>query len=363
MARPHDGAPEAVSTAAPEAARVPGTATLDERPVAGASPREPAAPPGPRLLDRVREAIRLRHLSRRTEKSYVGWVRRFVRYHGMRHPRELGAEEIRQFLTHLAVEGRVGASTQNQALSAVFFLYKSVLDLDVGWVDGIVRAKRPVRVPTVLTPGEARAVLARMTGTPRIVADLMYGAGLRLSETLELRIKDVDFAGNELVVRSGKGAKDRRTVLPASVQGGLAEHLTRVRDQHDRDIARGWGWVALPDALGRKYPGAGREWSWQWVFPATRAYRHEETGQVRRHHLHQTVVQRAVRDAAQAAGVAKRVTCHTLRHSFATHLLHAGYDIRTVQELLGHRDVSTTMIYTHVLNRGGLGVQSPLDRL
>jgi len=314
-------------------------------------------------MDRFREAIAVRRLSPRTEESYAGWIRRFVAFHRGRHPREMAAPEIGAFLGDLAVRGKVSASTQSQALSAILFLYKNVLETDPGWIDGLVRIKHPTRIPVVLTPGEVKIVLQRMTGTPRLVASLLYGSGLRLLEALQLRIKDVDFAGNELTVRRGKGAKDRRTTFPTATQGDLAEHLTRVREQHDADVSAGAGWVELPGALHRKYPNAGREWSWQWVFPASRSYRHAETGQRRRHHYHETPVQRAVKAAARAARLSKRVTPHTFRHSFATHLLQAGYDIRTVQELLGHRDVSTTMVYTHVLNRGGLGVQSPLDRL
>jgi integron integrase len=314
-------------------------------------------------MDRFRETIAMRRLSRRTEKSYAAWIRRFVRFHRGRHPREMAAREIGAFLGHLATEGSVSASTLSQALSALLFLYKSVLGMDPGWVEDLPRPKRPTRVPVVLTPGEVRSVLQCMTGVPRLVAHVLYGGGLRLLEALQLRVQDVDFASHEIVVRRGKGAKDRRTMLPQVVRDELADHLVRVRRQHDTDAERGAGWVTLPDALGRKYPNAGREWRWQWVFPATRTYRDPETGQSRRHHLHETVVQKALRVAAREAGIAKRVSPHTLRHSFATHLLQAGYDIRTVQDLLGHRDVSTTMIYTHVLNRGGLGVQSPLDRL
>lgn len=318
---------------------------------------------GPRLMDRFREAIAVRRLSRRTEKAYAGWIRRFVRFHGGRHPRELGADEIRAFLAALAVEGKVSASTQSQALSAILFLYKAVLEVDPGWIEDLPRPKQPTRVPAVLTPSEVRRLLDAMTGVPRLVAYVLYGAGLRLLEALQLRVQDVDFERCEITVRRGKGAKDRRTVLPAAVSADLGQHLAIWRRGHADDAARGGGWVALPDALERKYPAAGRDWGWQWVFPATRTYRDPATGRHRRHHLHETVVQRAVRDAARRTGIPKRVSPHTLRHSFATHLLQAGYDIRTVQDLLGHRDVSTTMIYTHVLNRGGLGVRSPLDQL
>jgi integron integrase len=317
----------------------------------------------PRLLEQVHGAARSRHLSPRTEKTYSSWIKRFVRFHGLRHPRDIPAEGIQQFVTHLAVEAKVSASTQNQALCAILFLYKTVLDVDPGWIEGVVRARRTRSLPVVLTPGETQRVLAKMSGVPRLVARVLYGAGLRLKEGLELRIKDLDFEANELKVRQGKGAKDRVTMLPRGVQDELSEHLAAVNDQYVKDREAGAGWVALPGALGRKYPEAGREWRWQWVFPATRTYYHRETRQKRRHHLHDTVIQRAVRQAVRDAGITKHATCHTLRHSFATHLLQAGYDIRTVQELLGHRDVSTTMIYTHVLNRGGLGVESPLDRL
>jgi integron integrase len=327
--------------------------------------REPEPPParGPRLLDHVREAARVRHFSRRTESAYVGWIRRFIFFHGKRHPAELGAPEVTQFLTALAVQGRVAASTQNQALSALLFLYRDVLGHDLPWLDEVVRAKRPARLPVVLTPEEVRALLGRMHGVPRLMATLLYGAGLRLLECAHLRVKDVDFARNQLTVRSGKGDKDRATMLPAVVKADLARHLERAKRQHEEDLRHGAGWVELPSALARKYPNAGREWPWQWVFPATRFYLDAATGQRRRHHLHESVLQRAVREAVLRTGIPKRVTCHTFRHSFATHLLEDRQDIRTVQELLGHRDVSTTMIYTHVLNRGPAGVQSPADRM
>ncbi len=315
------------------------------------------------LLAQVRQALRLRHYSRRTEEVYVAWVRRFVKFCGMRHPRELGQAEVTRFLSSLAVDRHVSASTQNQALGALVFLYRDVLQMPVGWLATVVRAKRPTRVPVVLTRDEVRQVLSRMRGTSKLVATLLYGTGLRLFEALQLRVKDVDFATHEITVRGGKGDRDRVTVLPERLEGRLLEHLATVRQQHERDVAEGAGWVALPGALAVKYPRAGREWGWQWVFPATRPYDDPASGERRRHHLHETVIQRAFREAVRAEGIAKPASCHTLRHSFATHLLELGYDIRTVQELLGHADVRTTMIYTHVLRRGGLGVRSPLDSL
>jgi len=317
----------------------------------------------PKLLDRVREANRLRHGSRSTEKSYVGWIRRFILFHGKRHPAEMGAPEVTQFLSALAVEGQVAASTQNQALSALLFLYRHVLHQDLPWLDDIVRARRPKHLPVVLTRDEVRAVISKLDGTPRLMATLPYGAGLRLLECVRLRVQDLDFAMNQIIVRDGKGAKDRVTVLPAVAKEPLTQHLLKVKRQHEADLIWGAGWVELPWALARKYPNAGREWPWQWIFPATRFYLHRATGQRRRHHLHETVLQRAVLEAARRARLGKRATPHTFRHSFATHLLEDGRDIRTVQELLGHNDVSTTMIYTHVLNRGPSGVTSPADRV
>ena len=324
---------------------------------------EVTAPRPPRLLDRVRHALRARHASRTTEKAYVAWIRRFILYHDKRHPAEMGASEVTKFLTSLAVDGNVAASTQNQALSALLFLYRHVLDQDLPWLDGVVRAKRPARLPVVLTREEVRAVIHALRGPPRLMAVLLYGAGLRLLECARLRVKDVDFATNQVVIRGGKGEKDRVTMLPAAVRDDLARHLEAVREQHQVDVRQGAGWVELPGALARKYPHAGREWGWQWVFPATRFYVDRATGQRRRHHLHESVLQRAVKHAVRRAGIPKPATTHTFRHSFATHLLEDGHDIRTVQELLGHRDVSTTMIYTHVLNRGPAGVRSPADRL
>ena len=322
-----------------------------------------AEPRAPRLLDRVRAALRARHYSRRTEGVYVAWIRRYILFHDKRHPTDMGAPEITRFLSSLAVEGNVAASPQNQALSALLFLYRDVLEVDLPWLDGIVRAKRPQRLPVVLTRDEVRAVLRRLEGAPRLMAYLLYGAGLRLLECCRLRVQDVDFASNQIVVRGGKGDKDRMTMLPAVIKPDLARHLESVREQYRRDVECGAGWVELPTALARKYPNAGREWVWHWVFPATRMYVERLTGQRRRHHLHESVLQRAVKHAVWHAGIAKRAGPHTLRHSFATHLLEEGRDIRTVQELLGHRDVSTTMIYTHVLNLGPAAVRSPVDRM
>jgi integron integrase len=303
----------------------------------------------------------MRRYSRRTERAYVGWIRRFILFHGKRHPREMGEPEVVAFLSALATRDGVSASTQNQALSALVFLYSEVLGKELDWLGGLVRAHRPERLPVVLTHPEVRALLSHLAGSVWLMASLMYGSGLRLFECAELRIKDVDLDAGEIRVRDGKGRKDRVTMLPARLREPLTEHLTKVKQLHEQDLATGRGWVTLPDALTRKYPHAGREWGWQWVFPATRVYKDGATGQWRRHHLHESVVQRAVKVAAARAGITKPATCHVLRHSFATHLLEAGYDIRTIQELLGHRDVSTTMVYTHVLNRGGRGVRSPLD--
>jgi integron integrase len=317
----------------------------------------------PRLLDRMREALRTRHYSRRTEKAYVHWIKRYIFFHGKRHPAEMGAAEVTGFLTFLAVEGKVASSTQNQALSALLFLYREVLGVELPWLDNLVRAKRPQHLPVVLTRDEVRAVLQGLDGVPRLMAILLYGAGLRLLECCRLRVKDVDFAMNQITIRDGKGHKDRPTMLPAAVKADLVVHIERGREQHHADLRHGAGWVELPGALLRKYPNAGRDWGWQWVFPATRFYVDRVTGQRRRHHLHESVLQRAVKDAVRAAGIAKPATCHTFRHSFATHLLEESHDIRTVQELLGHQDVSTTMIYTHVLNRGPAGVRSPADRM
>jgi len=329
------------------------------------SPGEPPRVPlsRPRLLDQVREALRLRHYSRRTERAYVAWMRRYILFHGKRHPAEMGGEEVTRFLSSLAVDRKVSASTQNQALAALLFLYVQVLGVRLPWLDDIVRASRPRRLPVVLSRAEIRAVLERLDGAPQLMAFLLYGAGFRLLECARLRVKDVDVAAHEIVVRSGKGDRDRVTLLPETARVPLERHLARVHRLHLRDLAAGAGWVELPDDLARKYPNAGREWPWQWVFPATRIYTDRATGQRRRHHLHETVLQRAVHDAVRGAGIAKPATCHTFRHSFATHPLEEGYDIRTVHALLGPKDVSTTMIYTHVLNRGPGAVRSPADRL
>ena len=323
----------------------------------------PEAPPPPRLLDRVRAALRTRHCSLRTEKAYVGWIRRYIIFHGKRHPAEMGAAEITRFLSDLAIQRNVAASTQNQALSALLFLYREVLEQELPWMDDIVRAKSRERIPVVLTREEVQAVLDALDGPTRLAALLLYGAGLRLLEALRLRVKDVDFARNQITVRSGKGGKDRVTMLPEQAVQPLQEHLGRVRTLHLRDLAAGHGEVSLPNALARKYARAGRDWAWQFVFPSKNLSADPDSGVIRRHHVFPDTLGRAVKAAAKAARIVKPVSCHTLRHSFATHLLESGHDIRTVQELLGHSDVSTTMIYTHVLSKGGRGVKSPLDRL
>lgn len=320
---------------------------------------------GSPLLAQLRTAIRTRHYSPRTEEVYVQWVRRFIRACGTRHPRELGSGDVTRFLSGLAVDSKVSASTQNQALAAIVFLYRDVLDVPVGWLNSLVRAKRPSRVPVVFTRDEVRELFVRLRGggAAALVLELLYGTGMRLLEALRLRVKDIDFGANQITVRGGKGDRDRHTMLPDRLRSVLLRHLAEVRTQQESDLVAGAGWVELPGALGLKYPNAGREWSWQWVFPAGRTYVDPATGQRRRHHLHETVVQRSFKEALRASGIPKAGSCHTLRHSFATHLLESGYDIRTVQELLGHRNVATTMIYTHVLNRGGLGVRSPADTL
>lgn len=291
----------------------------------------------------------------------MDWIKRFVLHFDKRHPAEMGAREVEAFLTHLAVQGRVAASTQNQAKSALLFLYREVLEHELPWLDEVERAKAPKRLPVVLTREEAQAVLSRLKGTHWLVASLLYGSGLRIMEALRLRVKDLEFTRGEILVREGKGFKDRVTMLPARLVEPIRAHLKQVRALHEQDVAEGYGEVYLPYALDRKYPGAGREWGWQYVFPSKNRSVDPRSGVVRRHHVQDQAIQRAIRQAVRDAGISKPATPHTLRHSFATHLLTSGYDIRTVQELLGHRDVSTTMIYTHVLNKGGRGVTSPLD--
>ncbi len=316
------------------------------------------------LVAVLRHRLRVRHYSVRTEEVYVAWVRRFVRYHGRRHPRSMGVAEVRAFLTHLAVAGHVSASTQNQCLAALMFLYRDVLEAPLTGPIDALRAKRAERLPTVLTREEVTRVLAAMHGTPQLMALVSYGGGLRVMECCQLRVKDVDLARREVMVRSGKGDKDRTTVLSDRAARALRAHLTRVARQHRADIAAGGGYVVLPEALRRKLgDAAARSWAWQWVFPATRGYRDVETGERRRHHLHESVLQRAVPEAARIAGVSKRVSCHTFRHSFATHLLESQHNIRLVQELLGHRDIRTTMRYTHVMSTARAGVRSPADLL
>ena len=327
------------------------------------SPPPFTATPPPRLLEQVRDAIRLRHYSLRTEQAYLDWIKRFLLFHHERHPKDMGAAEVEQFLSHLAVEGKVAASTQNQALSALLFLYKQVLDIDLPWMNDITRAKKPQRLPVVLTVEEVRRVLARMDGQHGLMAELLYGAGLRLLECARLRVKDVDFGYRQITVRDGKGEEDRMTMLPQTVIEPLRMHLEKVRLIHEHDVEEGFGEVYLPYTLARKYPNAAREWGWQYVFPARDRSVDLRSGMTRRHHVDEQSLQRAMKKAVCAAGLTKPASCHTLRHSFATHLLQSGSDIRTVQELLGHKDVSTTMIYTHVLNRGGQGVVSPLDRM
>ena len=316
-----------------------------------------------KLLDQVREAIQRKHYSPRTAESYVHWIKRFIFFNHKRHPNELGEPEIEAFLTHLAVEEHVAASTQNQALSALLFLYRVVLNRDLNLTFNVVRAERPQRLPTVLTREEVRRVLDHLTGIYQLMARLLYGSGLRLMECVQLRVKDLDFAQHQVIVRNGKGMVDRVTMLPDSLIAPLQDHLARVKRLHDSDLAHGYGSVDLPFALDRKYPNANREWIWQYVFPSSRLARDPATGVMQRWYMSPSTLQREVRQAARLAGITKPVGCHTFRHCFATHLLESGYDIRTVQELLGHKDVKTTMIYTHVLNRGPKAVRSPLDQL
>jgi integron integrase len=307
--------------------------------------------------------LRSRHYSRRTEQCYRHWVKRFIFFHHVRHPAEMAESEINAFLTHLAVKEKVSASTQNQALSALLFLYRHVIGRQVGDLGEVIRARKPMRLPAVMTRQEVKSVLANLTGDKWLMASLMYGAGLRLMECLRLRVQDIDFERNEILVRDGKGAKDRITMLPVTLKAPLQEHLKKVKAIHEKDLAEGWGRVQLPDAVDRKYPNAPKDWRWQWTFPQENRWVNPQTKEQGRHHMDESLVQKAVREAVVNAGLTKRATCHTFRHSFATHLLEGGYDIRTVQELLGHSDVKTTMIYTHVLNRGPAGVRSPVDGL
>ncbi len=317
----------------------------------------------PKLLDELQQALRSRHYSRRTEQTYCQWVKRFVRFNNLRHPSEMAEPEINAFLTYLALKEKVSASTQNQALSALLFLYRHIIGREVGDLGEVIRARKPKHLPVVMTRDEVKAVLANLKGDKWLMASLMYRAGLRLMECLRLRVQDIDFERNEILVRDGKGDKDRITMLPVSLQPPLQEHLTKVKKVHERDLAQGWGSVQLPYALDRKYPNASSEWRWQWVFPQENRWKNTRTGEEGRHHVHESIIQKAVGRAVRKSVLTKRATCHTFRHSFATHLLESGYDIRTIQELLGHKDVKTTMIYTHVLNRGGKGVKSPVDDL
>lgn len=317
----------------------------------------------PKLLDQLRDRIRLKHYSRRTEDAYLDWAKRYILYHNKRHPQEMGKKEIEGFLTYLATERQVAAATQNQAKAALQFLYKEVLEIQLPWLDEVEQAKKPKRLPVVLTEKEVNSLLAHVPQAYALLARLMYGTGMRLLEGLRLRVQDLDFERAELLIREGKGGKDRVTMLPQSLLKPLQEHLKQVKQVHEQDLLKGYGEVWLSESVARKYPNAGREWIWQYVFPSARLSVDPRSGVTRRHHLDEKGLQRAIKQAAVDAGLTKNVTPHTLRHSFATHLLQAGYDIRTVQELLGHKDVQTTMIYTHVLNKGGMGVMSPLDRL
>jgi len=314
-----------------------------------------------KLLDQVRDVIRMKHYSYRTEETYVQWIRRYILFHNKRHPNEMGVVEIEAFLTHLAVQENVAAATQNQALSALLFLYQDVLQKPLDGRVNAIRAKRSQKLPTVLTIEETRLVIQQMSGVHRLLVQLLYGSGLRLREAMQLRIKDVDFPQHQIVVRDAKGQESRVTMLPDTIVEPLKEHLLQVKRLHEQDLEQGYGAVTLPFALAKKYPNANRQWVWQFVFPASTRCRDPRSGNVVRYHLHESGLQKAVKQAVRIAGIQKRVGCHTFRHSFATHLLQSGYDIRTIQELLGHKDVKTTMIYTHVLNRGGRGVRSPLD--
>jgi integron integrase len=316
----------------------------------------------PRLLEQVRSIIRLKHYSIRTEEAYVHWIKEYILFHHKRHPLELGADNVSQFLSYLAETKHVASSTQNQAASALLFLYREVLAQPLPWLDQVQKAKKPAKLPVVFTKEEVRQVLSRLDGTKWLMASLLYGSGLRLMECLRLRVMDIDFEVNQLIVRDGKGGKDRITMLPTLLKEPLKQHLSRVEALHEQDLREGYGRVYLPNALERKYRNANREWVWQYVFPSGKRSTDPRTGKVQRHHVKESVLQQAVKSAIRAAGIKKAGSCHSLRHSFATHLLADGYDIRTIQELLGHKDVRTTMIYTHVLNRGGKGVRSPLDK-
>jgi integron integrase len=340
----------------PDPSTLPQTVPANAEGAAG----EPAPP---RLMVRLREALRVRHYSLRTEQAYTDWAKRYIRFHGLRHPMEMGSAEVMTFLTYLAAERGVSSSTQSQAKAALLFLYRQVLGIDLPWTGELISAKSTRRLPVVLTPREVEQLLHELNGTMWLAVALLYGTGMRLLEGLRLRVKDIEFVRRELLVRDGKGAKDRVTVLPENLIKPLQDQLAHTKALHDRDLASGGGAVWLPDALAVKYPSAARAWGWQFVFPSPVISTDPRTGIERRHHLYEQSVQRAVAGAARRAGFAKPCSPHVLRHSFATHLLQAGYDIRTVQELLGHADVSTTMIYTHVLNRGGRGVRSPLDSI
>lgn len=340
---------------------------VDVDPAVGAVSTPDSGKPLPALLVPVQAglhtALKARHYSHKTEQAYAHWVARFLHFHPGRHPAEMAEPDINRFLTHLAVKEKVSASTQNQALAALLFLYRHVIGRDIGGLGEVIRARKPERRPVVMTREEVKAVLANLTGDKRLMASIMYGAGLRLMECLRLRVQDIDFSRNEILVRDGKGAKDRMTMLPESTKAPLQDHLKQVKTIHQQDVADGWGRVLLPNALDRKYPTAPQDWRWQWVFPQEHRWKNTKTGEEGRHHVHETILQRAVKEAVRQAGVVKHVGCHSFRHSFATHLLEAGYDIRTIQELLGHKDVTTTMIYTHVLIKGGRGVRSPVDGL
>lgn len=335
------------------------TATL----TGGQEMNQPVQPQKPKkLLDLYREQIRLKQYSFRTEETYAKWVREYILFHNKRHPKEMREPEIQQFITHLVVERKASASTQNQAISAILFLYRNLLHIELDSANlGFIRPKRGKRVPTVLSKEEARLIISNMQGSYKLMAQIMYGSGLRLMECLRLRVKDIDFENYRILVYDGKGGDDRATPLPESLIPALREHLAQVRSVHQKDLALGYGSVYMPYGLDKKFPAAHKEWIWQYIFPASTLTPDSETGIIRRHHVHETALQKAIRQAATAANIQKRVTPHAFRHSFATHLLQAGYDIRTVQELLGHKDVKTTMIYTHVLNRGALAVKSPLD--